>query len=130
MQIRLNRSVLAIAILALLPVTSLEAQQIGTLTGTVTDQVGKAIPHATVEVRNESTAASRTALTDTDGKFSVPDLAAGTYSIAVSSPGFALTTRSGGKVTAGVTLDIPIVLSVQTLTTSITVLFVGSVRCV
>ena len=100
---------------------SLEAQQSGTLTGTVTDQVGKAIPSATVEVRNESTAAARSATADKEGKFAIQDLPAGSYSLKVAAPGFALTTRSGGKIDAGVTLDIPIVMSVETLSTSITV---------
>ncbi len=59
--------------------------------------------------------------TDNDGKFSVSDLAAGSYSIAVAAPGFALATRSGGQVNAGVTLDIPITMSVETSSTSITV---------
>lgn len=116
-----RRGVFAIGVLALFPVISLEAQQSGTLTGTVTDQVGKAIPSAAVEVRNESTAASRTALTDADGKFSLPDLPAGTYSIYVASPGFALATRSGGKVSADATLDVPVVMSVETASTSVTV---------
>src|SRR5580704_2479348 len=121
MQIRVNRSVLAIGILALLAAISLEAQQSGTITGTVTDQIGKALPNAAVEVRNELTAASRTTATDNDGKFGVQDLAIGTYTIVVSSPGFAVTTRSGGKISAGATLDITIPMSVESLSTSITV---------
>src|SRR3984957_20971401 len=121
MQITLTRSVLAIGILALLPAISLEAQQGGAITGTVTDQVGKALPTAEVEVRNELTAASRTTVTDNDGKFGVQDLAIGTYTIVVSSPGFAVTTRSGGKVSAGATLDITIPMSVETLSSSVTV---------
>jgi len=121
MQLTLNRSVLAIALLALLPAISLEAQQSGTITGTVTDQVGKALPNAAVEVRNELTAASRATVTDNDGKFGVQDLPVGTYTIVVSAPGFAVTTRSGGKVSAGATLDIPIPMSVETMSTSITV---------
>lgn len=115
------RSVIAIGILALLPAIALKAQQTGTITGTITDQVGKAIPNAAVEVRNDLTGASRTAVSDDNGKFSVPDLPVGTYSIVVSSPGFALTTRSGGNIAAGATLDVTIPMSVQTLTTSVTV---------
>ena len=65
---------------------SLEAQQSGTLIGTVTDQVGKALPGASVEVRNESTGANRSALTDDNGKFAFQELPAGTYTIAASSP--------------------------------------------
>jgi iron complex outermembrane receptor protein len=121
MHIRSTRSVLAIGILALLPAFSLQAQQSGTLTGTVTDQVGKALPGAAVDVRNEATGASKSSLTDNDGKFAVPDLPAGSYSIVVAAPGFALATRSGGKVSAGSTLDIPIAMSVETMSTSITV---------
>src|ERR1700722_14184995 len=100
---------------------SLKAQQSGTISGTVTDQVGKAIPTATVEVRNEATGVARAVTTDDNGRFAVPDLAVGSYSIAVASPGFALTPRSGGKISAGATLDVPIAMSVESVATSITV---------
>jgi iron complex outermembrane receptor protein len=99
----------------------LQAQQGGTLTGTILDQVGKPIPNATVEIRNEATAASRSVMTDNEGKFSASDLAPGSYSIVVSANGFGITTRSGGTINAGATLDIPIALSVETVATSITV---------
>ena len=55
--------------------SQLHAQQGGTITGTVIDQSSKPIPGASVEVRNEATAASRTVTADNDGKFSEPDLA-------------------------------------------------------
>jgi iron complex outermembrane receptor protein len=121
MQAWFRSSVFAICLTVLLGGLSLKAQQSGTLTGTVTDQAGKPIPSAAVEVRNESTGASRTATTDADGKFSAPDLAAGTYSIYVASPGFAVAIRSGGKISAGATLEVPIVMSVETVSTSVTV---------
>ena len=85
------------------------------------DQTGKPIPDATLEIRNESTGAARTVKSDTDGKFSAPDLVTGSYSIQVSAAGFALTTRSGGQVAAGATLDTPITMSVESLASSITV---------
>lgn len=56
-----------------------------------------------------------------DGKFSASDLAAGSYSVVVSATGFALTTRSGGQVNPGATLDIPITMSVESVATAITV---------
>jgi iron complex outermembrane recepter protein len=121
MQAWFRNRVFAISLSVIVGVIPLSAQQSGTLTGTVMDQVGKAIPEADVEVRNESTAATRTAVTNADGKFSLPDLAAGSYSIFVSAPGFAVATRTGGKVSAGATLDIPIAMSVETTSTSITV---------
>jgi iron complex outermembrane receptor protein len=99
----------------------LQAQQTGTIAGTVLDQSGKPIQDATVEIRNESTGASSSAKSDTDGKFSAANLTAGTYSIYIAAPGFALATRSGGHVTAGATLDMPVTMSVESVATSITV---------
>jgi iron complex outermembrane receptor protein len=84
------------------------------------DQTGKAIPAASVELKAEG-GTSRTLTTDTGGKFSASDLAPGTYSVVISAPGFSLTTRSGGQVTAGATLDIPITLTVENASTEITV---------
>jgi iron complex outermembrane receptor protein len=60
-------------------------------------------------------------ISDVEGKFSVSDLAVGSYSIRVSAPGFALATRSGGQVTAGATLDVPVTMSVESVSTSVTV---------
>jgi iron complex outermembrane receptor protein len=99
----------------------LRAQQSGAISGTVLDQTGKPIQDAVVEVKSESTGASRSAVGDAEGRFSVSDLAVGTYSIQVSAPGFALSARSGAQVTAGATLDIPITMSVESVSTSVNV---------
>lgn len=101
--------------------SQLQAQQSGTLSGTVLDQTGKPIPGATVEVKSESGGVSRKTTSDAEGTFSASDLAAGSYSVVVSAPGFALTTRSGGQVNAGSTLDIPITIKVETMATAVTV---------
>src|SRR5579859_5503236 len=92
--------------------SQLQAQQNGTLSGTVLDQAGKPIASAEVDIRNEATGASRQFTSDENGKFSAADLPAGSYSIRASAPGFALTTLSGGQITAGAALDIPITLAV------------------
>jgi iron complex outermembrane receptor protein len=99
----------------------LQAQQTGTISGTVVDQTGKPIQDAALEVRNELTGASNSVKSDAEGKFTAPDLAPGKYSIYITAPGFALATRSGGVVTAGATLDTPITMSVESVATSITV---------
>lgn len=99
----------------------LRAQQTGTISGAVVDQVGKPVAGASVEIRNDVTGATKTLTSDSDGKFSAPDLAAGSYTIHVAAAGFALATRSGGKLNAGATLDVPIALTVETVTTTVTV---------
>lgn len=116
-----NRVFVMAALVCCLVSKPMLAQQTGAVSGTVIDQAGKAILGATVEVRNEATGAAKEATTDADGKFSTPDLAAGTYSVRVAAPGFALATRTGGVVNSGTTLDIPITMSVQSVTTSVTV---------
>jgi iron complex outermembrane receptor protein len=93
----------------------------GTITGTIVDQAGKAIPEATVLLKSDSSDTSSTVTTDAEGKFSVPGLAAGSYSIAVAAPGFSLTKRSGAQVTPGGTEDIPITMTVESASTTVTV---------
>src|SRR5579872_739216 len=99
----------------------LQAQSSGALSGIVYDQAGKAIPNANVEVRSESTGEPHSVNADSEGKFSVPNLAPGKYSIFATAPGFSLNRVTGAIVSAGGTQDIPITLSVQTLATSVTV---------
>ncbi|HLW75466.1 MAG TPA: TonB-dependent receptor [Bryobacteraceae bacterium] len=97
------------------------AQGNGAISGTVADQTGKAIQSASVEIRNQISGDARSVTADENGKFSVAGLAAGTYTIRVSAPGFALATRSGGQLNAGATLDVPITMSVESLATTVTV---------
>ncbi|HLK64431.1 MAG TPA: TonB-dependent receptor [Bryobacteraceae bacterium] len=99
----------------------LHAQTSGTISGSVVDQTGKPIQDAVLEFKNDSAGAIRSVISGADGKFLAADLPVGSYSIRVSAPGFALTTRSGGQVNAGATLEIPITMSVETLATSVTV---------
>jgi iron complex outermembrane recepter protein len=102
----------------------LHAQEAGdsaTLAGKVVDQVGKPIPSATVAVRNDSSAAARTATSDPDGHFSVPGLPAGIYTIEATALGFAKSTRSGIQLSAGKAEDISITLGIESLAQSVTV---------
>jgi len=92
--------------------------QSGAISGTILDQAGKAVPTASVTVKSDSGAASGNATTDTEGKFSVNGLAAGTYSVEATAPGFAVSTRRG--VAAG-TQDISITLNVDAISQSVTV---------
>jgi iron complex outermembrane receptor protein len=93
----------------------------GTITGTVADVTGKAIPNSAVTVRNEATGATRQATADTEGKVSVGNLAEGTYLVEASAPSFTTSRRSGVKVTAGSSQNLTISLNVGELAQSITV---------
>ncbi len=84
------------------------------------DQTGKGIANATVELKGEAGATSRS-VTDTAGKFTAKDIPAGTYTIVASAEGFSKATRPGGQVIAGATLDVPITLTVESVLTEVTV---------
>jgi iron complex outermembrane receptor protein len=95
------------------------AQNMGeSLAGTVMDPVGSAVPGAVVVARNETSGVETRATTNQEGKFSIPNLAAGTYTVEVSAPGFALTIRRGLDARAQ-NLNIP--LSLGSVSDAITV---------
>ncbi|MGD0364784.1 MAG: carboxypeptidase-like regulatory domain-containing protein, partial [Bryobacteraceae bacterium] len=60
----------------------------GTITGTVTDSSGGVVPKARVTVSNRATNASRDAVTNDDGDFTVALLPPGHYRVGVEKEGF------------------------------------------
>ena len=58
------------------------------LSGVVADTSGAVIPGADVVVKNNATAGEFTAVTDGQGRFTIPALNAGTYTVTVSLSGF------------------------------------------
>jgi len=87
------RSYARIAVLASL-CTGIQLQyaraQVGfsELNGVVSDTSAAVVPNATVTITSIDTKVSRTAITNTNGAFSVPDLNAGIYDISVEATGF------------------------------------------
>ncbi|HEV3331919.1 MAG TPA: carboxypeptidase regulatory-like domain-containing protein [Bryobacteraceae bacterium] len=71
------------------------------ISGTVTDSSAAAVPGASVEIRNTGTGAVRAVVTDSQGRYNVPDLGIGTYEVRGSKPGFQTIVRSGITLTVG-----------------------------
>jgi iron complex outermembrane recepter protein len=103
------------------PVQAQQNTTVGTLAGTVVDQTGNALPGAVVSAKNESSSAVSKTTTDGTGRFSLPDLAAGTYTVEVTAPNFAKSRREGVKVAAGAREDISIATSLAALPQTISV---------
>src|SRR5262245_49049749 len=63
-------------------------QVTGTIYGTVLDASGATVPGAQVTARNSGTNAARTVASDDEGRFVIPLLPVGEYSLSVERTGF------------------------------------------
>src|SRR5579875_2260144 len=71
------------------------AQAASSITGTVTDVSGAAVPGARVTVVEVNTGQHRVALTNSQGNYVVPFLPVGTYRVLANKAGFAQEVRTG-----------------------------------
>ena len=81
------------------------------ITGTVVDPTGAVVANATVEVRNPVSGFSRTATTDSGGKFTIPNVPFNPYHVSVTGQGFApyaqdVDVRSVVPVNLNITLNV------------------------
>jgi len=95
---------------------SLRAQVAGgTLSGTITDPSGAAVPSAQVVVKNSATGITRTLTTNSDGFYSAANLLPGEYEVAVSATGFNTEVKSGITINVGAQPVFNLVLQVGTV---------------
>jgi len=124
-----RKPIVLIALILLVPALLLaDGTQLGTISGKVADQTGAVLPGATVEVTNLEKGATRTAVTDAQGRYVIQLLQPGPYSVTISLEGFerfvaqntivavdktttvdATLRLSGSKETITVQGDVPIV---------------------
>ncbi len=99
------RRLLRIATLALLFAGTAMAQSTSSITGVVTDaSTGKPVVGAVVVVTSPALEAEQTAVTEEGGKYAVPGLPAGDYTLAVQFEGYKPFERADLKVKEGTTL--------------------------
>ncbi|MBZ5495284.1 MAG: carboxypeptidase-like regulatory domain-containing protein [Acidobacteriia bacterium] len=91
------------------------------LIGVVVDQSGGVIPGAEVTVHNDATGAEFKTVTTENGTFSIPALAAGTYTATVSVPNFKQAVVKDIKVVAGNPSSIRVQLQVGGTSETVTV---------
>ncbi len=99
-----------------------EAQVLySSVTGTVVDPTGAAVPNATVEALNTATALVKRATTDERGSFLISDLPPGTYNVTVSAPAFSRHVEQGLVLEPNQTRRIEATLRVAQVTESVVV---------
>src|SRR5450432_2713328 len=113
----------AIATLSLLVlVASLFGQsERGTITGTVTDTSGAAVPQAKITATETGTNVAVTVQSNETGDYTLPNLPIGLYSVRIEKEGFTSSVRSGVKLDASATARADASLAVGSTATTVEV---------
>jgi hypothetical protein len=93
----------------------------GTLTGSISDSSGATLSGASLDLKETNTGSGYSAETSDQGLYTFPQLPPGTYTLAVSSPGFQSYTQKGITVNVGSTATVDVVLQVGSATASVNV---------
>ena len=91
------------------------------LVGSVVDQTDAALPDTAIVATNVETGAVRTVVTDGRGRFVLPALAPGRYTLRVSKAGFAERVIEGVALRLGAEISVPITLAVDTVRAEVSV---------
>ena len=91
------------------------------ISGTILDSGKAVLPGATVTVTNEANGLERSTVTDGEGKFILPNLQPGTYTVKAELGGFQTATRTGMVVNVGQELSLNLTLNVAGVQETLTV---------
>jgi hypothetical protein len=91
------------------------------INGTIFDQAKAVLPGASITITDENNGTTRTAVTSTEGRFVVPTLRPGTYTVKAELAGFQTAIRTGLVVAVGQELTLDLVLPVGGLTEEVSV---------
>lgn len=97
------------------------ADPTGTISGSIADPSGGAIPGAEVTVKQTSTGLTRSATTDATGAYLFPLMPVGGYELTVEAKGFRRFEQRGITLVVNGAANIPVTLQLGTLTESIRV---------
>jgi hypothetical protein len=92
-----------------------------TLTGTITDPSGAAVPNAAVKATNAATNQARETKTNAQGLYSIPYLDPGIYNVEISAAGFSTARRQEITLAVAQILNLPVQLTIGQSTTEVTV---------
>jgi Carboxypeptidase regulatory-like domain len=95
--------------------------QTATISGTATDPSGGALAGARVEATNTGTNVSQSTTTDAAGRYTIPQLAVGTYTVQASLSGFKTAVRSSVVLSIGGAVVVDFSLSVGEVTQTVNV---------
>jgi hypothetical protein len=119
--LRWQRLTISLFSLLLAATLAFGQRDLGTITGTISDQQGAAVPNAKVTLKNDETGVTYDTVTNDAGSFTRPALNPGNYSVTVESTGFQKTQQSGVLVNPGEAVEVNLALKVGNETTTVEV---------
>ena len=110
------------AVLLLVPSLVLgQGFQVGSIQAEVKDESGGALPGVTITARSQDRGTERTAVTDANGKATIPGLGLGRYNVTASLSGFKDSTATDVVVNAEKTTDVELTMGMGGVEMTITV---------
>lgn len=113
-----------VCVLALiLAVSACQAQSTTTATigGTVTDTTGAVVPGAVIKILNENTRTTTSTKSNADGRFVVPGLSIGIYTVSATKQGFKTYSETGIQLHPGMVTTVRPHLQVGSVVSQVTV---------
>lgn len=111
---------LACVVSLAVPTSAQQTVDVASISGRVVDDTAAVVPGAQITATRRDTNVVATAVTDADGRFRFPYLKIGTYEIVAGLSGFRTVTRQL-TLTAGAAYELPFVLAVGSLASTVTV---------
>ena len=115
------RASLLLLTIGLLVGVQAQSSTTGSITGTVRDQAGAAVPKAEVTITEEKTGVSRTVTATDDGFYNATSLPAGIYSVSAGPTGFKKTVTTGVELHVNENKTVNLDLQVGQVTETVTV---------
>ena len=110
------------AVLFAFTFVGLQAQQTtGTISGVVKDETGAVLPGVEVTSRNTGTEATRTAISDDEGRYRLPQLAPGEYELRAELAGFQTAVLQNISLSVGQTAVLGVTLQVGEISEQVVV---------
>jgi hypothetical protein len=98
-----------------------QTSTVGSISGSVRDPQGAAVPKTEVTITEETTGQTRTVRTDDDGDYSAQSLPVGRYSVSAAPQGFKKTVATGVEVHVSDNLTVDLKLEVGAVTETVEV---------